>query len=178
MHSQEISEFTVCYRFLLNSYNDGWTRLIRSEKEKSRYVYYEALGNGDTGFEYEGYQALAYMLFRNVTGGGLGNQAHPVYHHTLLPRNVPTSRWLNSCNSYSSSLQKLHLYHDGLKAFSYHYKDEEENSLPANLFEKTEIGTNMRDLLGGMCPSLRKCLQSMCIRLGRLLLRCRRRRAA
>ena len=100
-HSQKISEFTVCYRFFVISYNNGWQLLIQARSENSRYFYRESLGGGDTGFEYEGYQALSYLLFRNVTGEGLGGRAHPVYHHTLLARNVPTSKWVSSCNSYS-----------------------------------------------------------------------------
>ena len=144
-HDQAISEFTVCYRFLLTSYNNGFNAIIMAPNDGSRYYYQETIGF-NTGFEYEGFQAIHYMLFRNVTGGGLGDRAHPVYHHTLLPRFVQTSKWVNSCNSYSSSLQKLHLYHDGLKAFSYHYKDKQDNPLPANMFEITRIGINLRGL--------------------------------
>ena len=58
VHNQKISEFTVCYRFLLTSYNDGWTRLIRATSTKYRNFYYEQL-SFNTGFESEGYQALS-----------------------------------------------------------------------------------------------------------------------
>ena len=145
-HTQKISEFTVCYRFLLTSYNSFWATTISAPNDGSRYGYLETIGF-DTGYENEGYQAIMYILYRNVTGGGIGNRGHPVVHHTNLPRNVQTSKWVNSCTSYSSLLQKLHLYHDGLKAFSYHYKDKQDNALPANMFEITKIGANLRGMI-------------------------------
>ena len=70
---QQISEFTVCYRFQLTSYNDQWNTIISAPNDGSRYYYQEMIGF-NTGFEYEGYQAIHFMLFRNVTGGGLGDR--------------------------------------------------------------------------------------------------------
>ena len=56
--NQEISEFTVCHRFLFNSHNDHWTFIFRAKKvgfikwdEKG---YFESLGF-QTGFEVAGY---------------------------------------------------------------------------------------------------------------------------
>ena len=42
-HSQKISEFTVCYRFFVTSYNSFWQGIIgASNPEKYRYMYFES----------------------------------------------------------------------------------------------------------------------------------------
>ena len=145
--NQEISEFTVCHRFQFYSYNDHWTSIFEAKKagtinwdEKG---YYETLGF-KTGFEVAGYQSTSFTLYRNIPGGGLANRAFPVYHHVLLPREIQTQKWYSSCCSYSSKLQRIHMYHDGLKVFSYQYKDEQEKPLRSNFFENIQIAKNMR----------------------------------
>ena len=55
-------------------------------------------------------------------------------------------KWVHTCIAYSSYLQKIHLYVDGLKPFSYQYTDEEDNPLPSTLFANTDLGQNMRGL--------------------------------
>ena len=152
-HTKEIAEFTFCYRFLITSYNEQWNRLILA-RQPHKYCYYEESFGFNTGFEFEGYQPIHHLVDRNVTGGGVGKGrgrgAHPMYHHTLLARNIQTGKWVHTCNAYSSSLQKMHLYIDGLKAFSYQYTDEEDNPLPSTLFANTDIGQNMRGLVTDM----------------------------
>ena len=149
-YDQEIAEFTVCYRFLITSYNDGWMWTFYSPKlgtwEWDQKGYHETFGYG-TGLESEGYQSVWFTLFRNIPGGGLGDKAMPVYHAPLLPRFLQTGKWYNSCTSYSSKLRKLHLYQDGLKAHSYQYNDQEENPLRPTFFEVVKLGQNMRGLM-------------------------------
>ena len=139
-YDQDIPEFTVCYRFLISAYNNFWVWILNSKDEKG---YFETIGF-QTGLEDEGYQSTMYVLYRNIPGGGLGTRAFPYMHHNLLPKNVQTSKWCNSCTSYSSTLHQIHMYHDGLKVFSYNYTDEKEDPLASNLFDHLRIARNFR----------------------------------
>ena len=140
-HDKDIVEFTVCYRIQITSYNDGWLGILHANKG-----YMEAFGY-KTGIEFEGYQSTHFEISRKIPGGGLGGRALPVYHNPLLPRFIQTGKWHKSCASYSSKLHKFHVYQDGLKAFSYNFKDENENPLPATFFDSVRLGQNMRGLL-------------------------------
>ena len=81
-----------------------------------------------------------------MPGGGLGNRAYPYWHAVNLAKNMETKKWFSFCTSYSSKLQRIHQYQDGLKVFSFQFTDEKEDPLFANTFSKIEIGGNMRGL--------------------------------
>ena len=109
--NNDIAEFTICYRFKIESYNDGWVTFLMakikdSKPWDSRYLYINA--GYEMGFEIDGYQESHFGIERNIPGGGLGNRAHPFYHHSNLARNFETSEWYHMCLSYSSSLQTIH----------------------------------------------------------------------
>ena len=109
-YNTDIPEFTVCYRFLIESYNDGWIWILGSEnKETSHWFFQDRIG-WDLGQETEGFQSGATHVYRNIPGGGLGNERYPVLHYYSLARNIDISKWYHMCTSYSSILQKVHMY--------------------------------------------------------------------
>ena len=81
-------------------------------------------------------------MHRNIPGGGLSNKAGPQHHHYCLARNVDISKWYHMCTSYSSTLQRMHMYQNGLKVHSYHFTDEEDLPLPSYAFKNSMIGWN------------------------------------
>ena len=55
--------------------------------------------------------------------------------------------WIHMCSSYSSKLNKIQIFQDGLKVYSFHYKDPQDIPLPTNTFEMTKLCRNMRGLI-------------------------------
>ena len=147
---KDIIEFTICYRFQIESYNDDFLYPFHAAKnnvsERWEPNAYSNIG-WDTGFEIDGYQPLHYGLERNVPGGGLANRKFPFYHHANLPANIETAEWYHICVSYSSLLQRIHSYQSGLKIFYFNYGDGQEDPLPRSMFERLKIGHNMRGLI-------------------------------
>ena len=147
-YSKSINEYTICYRFFVESYNDGELNTIRAytgEDLGKDYVI-DRFGAYGSGLESEGLQGGWLGISRNVTGGGLGGKNMPWYHIYTLPKDIDISKWYQLCYSYSNSLNQLHLYLDGLKAFSYKYEDDSQ-PLPHNAFENIRMGHNMRGSL-------------------------------
>ena len=128
-YEKEIPEFTVCYRYQIESYNPGWATLVHLGK------WFDMLGF-ETGYEESGYQALGIVLFRNVPGGGIGNCAMPYGYHVNFPRNLPTGKWYNFCFAYSSILQRMLSYGNGLKITGHKFGDESEKPLLAGAFTR------------------------------------------
>ena len=134
---KEVPEFTACYRYLVESYNTGWAKIVTFSGRYSDMLGFE------TGYEFFGYQALGLILFRDVVGGLRGTN-FPFGFHVNLPRNLQTGEWYNFCVAYSSVIQQLQAYGNGLKIASYEYTDESENPLPA--FKKIDLMKNFRGL--------------------------------
>ena len=149
-YKKSIHDYTVCYRFLVDSYNDGLFVTIgaytSSEKVGKVRGVLDRLGGMGTGFESEGLQGALFVNTRNVTGGGIGGKNFPWYHAYVFPKDIDISKWYQLCFSYSNKLNFLHLYIDGLKGFSFTYQDESQ-PLPANAFEHIFLGYNMRGSL-------------------------------
>ena len=150
-YESEISEFSVCYRMLIDFYNDGMVHILKAWGYRN-----ESLGPGgvfwqltglNTGLEVYGFQPVYMYLYRNIPGGGLGNRAFPYWHFPTLPKNMDTGTWYSICTSYSSKLKRIHMFQDGLKVFSFQFIDEEELPLRSSFFSEIEIGKNMRGLL-------------------------------
>ena len=147
-YHKNISEFTICYRFQIESYNDGLFWLIGAKKEGSFYnwIMLDRMG-WDTGNEMDGYQSGTFIMGQNVPGGGLGPDNYPVFKVYMLATNIYPAQWQNICYSYSSSLQKIHMYQNGAFVFSFHFKDDKKhNPLPSNSFGRVILGRNFRGL--------------------------------
>ena len=151
---QEIAEFTTCWRFLLDSYNNGFISFLqahRPSEAKNENYYSDSLG-WETGFELDGFQGSLLFLRRNIPGGemflggGLGNRSNPYFMHVNYPKNIETAKWNSFCTSYSSLKHRLHQYQDGMKVLGFTYPDKVENPLPASLFENLKIADNMRGM--------------------------------
>ena len=149
-HTQ-ISEFSVCYRIMIDFYNDGMVEIMKAEGYRNASIGHEGVfwqrTGLNTGMELYGYQFFWLFFYRNIPGGGLGNRAYPYWHAYNLAKNLETSKWFSFCTSYSSKLKRIHMYQDGLKVFSFQFTDEKEDPLLSNTFAKIEIGKNMRGLL-------------------------------
>ena len=143
-YKKDIPEFTVCYRFQIESYNDNEFDLIKA-KDMDNTIYMDRIG-WQTGMEKDGFQAGVVYFKRNIPGGGLAKKRFPSFHHYNLARNIDISKWTHMCTSYSSILHRMHMYQDGLYVYSYDYIDEQEDPLPLNTFHKVLIGKNMRGL--------------------------------
>ena len=83
---QDIAEFTVCYRVLVESYNDANTPVIVAWKpgiEDYTGSYEETALFVDsmaylTRFDLDGLQASLTYLVRDIHDGGIGNRSFPV----------------------------------------------------------------------------------------------------
>ena len=138
-NEKEVAEFTICYRYLVESYNPNWGTVVHS----GRYI--DWLGF-ETGHEKFGYQAKGFPFKRNVLGGGIDGRARPSILTLNLPRTLQTGEWYNFCFAYSSILQKMHAFGNGLKITEHEYADESDLPLPADTFDKMKLLSNVRGL--------------------------------
>ena len=141
-YQRNISEFTVCYRHLIESYNDGLYCPVNIGPWKFAQRTFSPGGGGVDGFT-----GSIISLWRNVHGGGLGNRSMPIGLWPLLPTDIDISKWYHICLSYSSILHHVHVYMDTFKVFSYTFEDPKEDPLLSNDFEKISLGSNMRGLI-------------------------------
>ena len=72
-YQRNISEFTVCYRHLIESYNDGLYCPVNIGPWKFAQRTFSPGGGG-----VEGFTGSIISLWRNVHGGGLGNRSMPI----------------------------------------------------------------------------------------------------
>ena len=150
--NEKIVEFSLCFRILIESYNDGYMPLVSVNDPhiESPYPSDRLLFREDTafftGFEIDGLMFGSMFVKRYVPGGGIGNRAMPFWHHIVLPRFIEPGSWFHFCSSYSSLEHKVHKYQDGYKVFSHRYSDQVEDPLPATTFQNVEIGYNVRGL--------------------------------
>ena len=157
-YKQDIAEFTICFRVLVESYNDAHVPLIvawkpsiedyTSDYQLSSY-FVESFAYL-TGFDLDGLQAGLTFLFRDIPDGGIGNRSFPVWHHEVLPRFVDTGRWFHFCVAYSSLKHIMHKYQDGHKVFSFPYADKVVRPFPPNMFDNLSLGKNLRGLLSDL----------------------------
>ena len=88
---KEIAEYTVCQRFLLDSFNDGLFYPMGAAVDDFFSSFY-ALDR--MGFDYpgaDGYPGGLWSGSRNIPGGGLGNRGFPAYHSYILARTIQIS---------------------------------------------------------------------------------------
>ena len=89
-YQKEISEFTICIRFLIESYNNNLIQMIKADY-KGQIHYLERIG-WEWGMERDGYQAGVMIVQRTIPGGGIGGMEFPWYHHYNIPKNIATSK--------------------------------------------------------------------------------------
>ena len=151
-YHKEITEFTVCYRFMIESYNTGRLDPMWAYKSKDyigkRPSYYNWI-TWETGHDREGYQGGQVLIYRNippkpVSKGGLANRPFPTANLYVLPRNIDPSKWVHQCHSYSSIAQRALSYQDGLKIYGFNYGDEKDDPLDSDFFGAILFGYNMR----------------------------------
>ena len=142
---KEIPEVAICYRMLIDSYNNNLFSPFASKDDHDKFTILDRIC-WKCGRESEGYQGGLLVLSRNIPGGGIGKRAFPSYHQYNLARDVAISKWTHICFSYSSITHKALMYQDGLKVFNFTFGDEKENPLPATAFDKILIGADMRGL--------------------------------
>ena len=151
-YDKDIAEFTICYRFLVDTYNTGWSFMFYASKFKDPGEYRGANSfisewlAMDIGFDVAGYDGYTFVLDRNITNGGLSGMRFPTFFHVNLPRNIDTGTWYHYCSSYSSSLGKAHMYGNGLRITDYDYEDENEGPLSKHIFENIVLFQNMRGM--------------------------------
>ena len=89
-YEKEIPEFTICIRFLLESYNNNLFEMVRAENKDSLLYFLDRIG-WETGMERDGYQGGVLYLYRVIPENGIrGN--FPTMHHYNIPRNIDTSK--------------------------------------------------------------------------------------
>ena len=148
-YDKEIPEFTLCFRFLITFYNQGWITLFHAQKKGTREgdnQYYKEQIEFQSGVEYQGYQTITSYLRRNIPGGGLGGRSYPIYIGGSLQRKVQVGKWSHMCSTYNSKLHKRLIVYNGLRASIYNYTDSIEEPMPAGMFEMVKLGMNMRGL--------------------------------
>ena len=147
-YKEPIHDYTICYRFLVEFYNDKIFLIFSAYKDSSiEHIHIlDRFGGMGTGYESEGLQGGLFINKRNVSKGKFNGKSLPYYHNFVFPKDLDISKWYHNCVSYSNSLNHVHFYTDGLKAFSFNYHDESE-PLPANAFEFTRMGHNFRGLI-------------------------------
>ena len=131
----DISEFSVCYRMLIDYYNDELFMPFGANMHVSGPTWYVLdrmcwkCGRGS-----EGYQGGLLIITRNIRGDGLGTRIFksklPIYHSYNMARDIAISKWTHICYSYSSITQKLQMYQDGIKVFNFTFGDGKEDPLP------------------------------------------------
>ena len=90
---KEIPEFTICIRFLIESYNNNLFYLAQAGNKEQ--VYFMDRIGWETGMERDGFQAGVSLLQRNIPEGGLGEKEFPWFHHYNIPKNIATSKEWN-----------------------------------------------------------------------------------
>ena len=140
-----VSGYTVCYRHLIHSNNDGVYCPVLLSSNITWTFAHRIYPPGDGGVN--GYTGSIVTMGRNIPGGGLGQRAFPDCKWPLFPIDIDISKWYHICASYSSTLHHVHMYMDTFKVFSYTYQDPQEDPLPSSYVEKLRIGSNMRGLI-------------------------------
>ena len=146
-YTQDIAEFTICYRVLVESYNDGSIYIFRALAIEPGESYFIETTPYLSGLDMDGLQTSNNFLLRDIPDGGIGNRSWPIWHHGVLPRSMETGKWYHFCIAYSSKQHIMYKYQDGHKVFSYHYTDKVVRPFPPTMFDKLAVGENLRGLM-------------------------------
>ena len=144
-YKDEIAEFTVCHRILIQSYNSNWMYVYQMFDLEGALIFnirYEL----DAGMSFAGFQGSLYFLWRNIPGGGRGGASLPAYFGPNLPKFIQTGSWYNHCFAYSSKLHVIHTFGNGLKISTHYLDDEVEDPLSSDFFQDVRIFQNNRGL--------------------------------
>ena len=90
LHDKEISEFTICMRFVIEFYNNNLFYILLAKNNETLY-FLDRIG-WETGMERDGLQGGVMVVQREIPGGGLAGQQYPWYHHYNIPKNIATSK--------------------------------------------------------------------------------------
>ena len=156
-YHKNITEFTLCYRLQVESFNNGEINVVLANKEEvftgigTAPAFYNVMGPEGNGKEKEGYQGGQILVDRNLpprptTQGGLVPRPFPSAQLFVLARNIEPSKWYHFCHSYSSILMRVFTYQDGLKVLGFNFPDERENPLPSDFFKYLHFGYNFRGM--------------------------------
>ena len=91
-YHQDIAEFTLCYRFSIESFNNGLFFVFAAPKDKDFGSFYILHRMGFDWPGADGYQGGLNFIGREIPGGGLGSRAFPVYQSYVLARNIDISK--------------------------------------------------------------------------------------
>jgi hypothetical protein len=152
-YKKDVVDFTVCYRSLIDSYNDGNVRPFFADPYY--FCVYEAPGKG-RGWGSEGYPGGVTMLQFPWVGPDLSKRRFPIYHHFNFARNIEIGNWNHFCTSYSSNLKRIHMFQNGVKTYSFQYTDGKDYPTAPKLFQSIKIGKYMRGLETSFHPTLRR----------------------
>jgi hypothetical protein len=156
MNDKEITEYTVCYIFLIESYNQGIIHMIGTRKDGGtadwRMIDRIFPNNGDGA---DGYHGGATHMEETYPEEGLVNNG---FHPIPLLFNLKTF-------TYRSCMYALHIVQSNTFFISYRMVLEStvfimliknKDPLPKNTFEGTHFGVNLQVSL-----QIYKCLQGM-----------------
>ena len=152
-----ISEYTVCYRYLLDSYNDAMGVILAALEDADcfpicgRFSVQDRLSWKDSPLAgADGYQGGALIIGRNIPGGGIGGLQCPGHNSYVFAKDIQTSKWNHICYAYSPILHRHHMYQDGLKVFGFTFPDETEDLLGKNHFRNIYLMNNIRGLFADL----------------------------
>ena len=94
---EDVTDFTVCYRIFLDSYNDG---IFLPVKHSHYSEWFEGPG-ASAGWGTEGYNGGVKEFTYPWVGAGFVRKRFPRYHHFNLANNIEISTWYHLCSSYS-----------------------------------------------------------------------------
>ena len=115
-YHKEITEFTVCHRFMIESYNDKtiipfWAEYKNMGAEITYFAdIFEDISN-NLGWGTRGFQGGLHVFLHGVPEGGMKRKRFPFYHHFNMAKVFAISTWNHLCTSYSSKENKIHLFH-------------------------------------------------------------------
>ena len=91
-----VAEFTACFRFQIESYNEQWITFVRASRqiEYSSWFFFDENLGWNTGTEVDGLQSASTVVKRNIPGGGFGGgvKAFPGWHMHHMPFKVGVSK--------------------------------------------------------------------------------------
>ena len=93
--AKKLQNSLLCYRFLIESYNDGYVWLVGSHW-MSKPLNKSTI---EVHFLKEGYQSSHTMLKRNILSAGLSDNQLQIYHNYILVRNIKIYKWHHMCIS-------------------------------------------------------------------------------
>ena len=103
-YHSSVSEYTICYRHLIESFNDGlYCPIMLGTWAYAQRIFPPGEGGAN------GYTGTIINTSRYEIGGGIGNNSMPRGHWPFLPMDIDISKWYHICISYSSILHHVHM---------------------------------------------------------------------